>query len=177
MKPFSDEELMLQVSKGEVEKLTVLFDRYHIRIFNFFNKMIQNKMLSEDLTQDVFVKLIKYKSSYKKGNFASWIFTIARNIFSDYYQKQKKERVENLQEDVVNYKKEISTENNSEDIKHLQKALLKLHPLDRELLVMHRFQNIKYQQIAEITGSTEGAVKVKTHRALKKLKEIYFNNQ
>jgi RNA polymerase sigma-70 factor (ECF subfamily) len=68
----------------------------------------------------------------------------------------------------------LVTESNEEELNHLQKALLKLNPSERELIVMHRFQEIKYEQIAEIIGSSQGAVKVKVHRAIKKLKEIYF---
>ena len=68
----------------------------------------------------------------------------------------------------------LITESNEEELNHLQRALLKLSNSDRELIVMHRFQEIKYEQIAEIIGSSEGAVKVKVHRALKKLKQVYF---
>ena len=82
MNSLSDEEIMLQVANGKLELLTILFDRYHLRIFNFFNQMVSNKSVSEDLTQDVFFKIIKYRTSYNQGNFAAWIFTISRNIFS-----------------------------------------------------------------------------------------------
>jgi len=170
----SDEEIMLKVSKGDLDLLRHLFDRYHVRIYNFFQKMARNQAVSEDLTQDVFAKVIRYRSSYNEGNFASWIFTIARNIFSTYYQKQKKERSHLINDDLLDSGEVLITESNEDEINHLQKALLKLKNSDRELIVMHRFQEIKYEQIAEIIGSSEGAVKVKVHRALKKLKNIYF---
>tara|TARA_R110002073_G_scaffold216229_2_gene376489 strand:- start:52873 stop:53292 length:420 start_codon:yes stop_codon:yes gene_type:complete len=136
--------------------------------------MARNQVVSEDLTQDVFAKVIRYRSSYNEGNFASWIFTIARNIFSSYYQKQKKERSHLINDDTLDSGEELLTDSNEDELKHLQKALLKLSASDRELIVMHRFQKIKYEQIAEITGSSEGAIKVKVHRAIKKLKNIYF---
>ena len=131
-------------------------------------------MVSEDLTQDVFLKVIKYKASYKNGNFAAWIYTIARNIFSSHYQKTKKERSNLVDDDKLEANETSISESRQEDLDHLQKALLKLSNSDRELIVMHRFQEIKYEQIAQIIGSNENAVKVKMHRALKKLKEIYF---
>lgn len=168
---------MLQVSDGNLDLLTILFDRYHLRIFNFFNKMVRNKAVSEDLTQDVFLKIMKYRTSYKSGNFASWIYTVARNIFSTYYQKTKKERTSDIDENTISIEETTFEKSSREDeINHLQKALLKLNNSDRELIIMHRYQEIKYEQIAEIIGSSEGAVKVKVHRALKKLKEIYFQN-
>ncbi len=165
---------MLQIANGKLDMLTILFDRYHIRIYNFFNKMVHNKMVSEDLTQDVFLKIIKYKASYKNGNFAAWIYTIARNIFSNHYQKTKKERSNVIDDDKLEANGMIISESRQEELDHLQKALIQLSNSDRELIVMHRFQEIKYEQIAQIIGSNENAVKVKVHRALKKLKEIYF---
>ena len=119
------------------------------------------------------MKIIKYKTSYKKGNFAAWIYTIARNIFSNHYQKTKKER-SNLIDNDTTSEVILATESNKEELDYLQKALLKLPNSDRELIVMHRYQEIKYHQIATIIGSNENAVKVKVHRAIKKLKEIYF---
>lgn len=136
--------------------------------------MNRDKMLSEDLTQEVFIKVIKYKASYKNGNFAAWIYTIARNIFSSHYQKMKKERSNLIDDDRLDSNETLVSESNREELDHLQRALLLLSNSDRELIVMHRFQEIKYEQIAQIIGSTENAVKVKVHRALKKLKDIYF---
>ena len=168
---------MLLIANDKLELLSILFDRYNIRIYNFFNKMCQNKMVSEDLTQDVFIKVIKYRTSYKSGNFAAWIYTIARNIFSSHYQKVKKERSNTIDDDRLDANETLVSESNQEELEHLQKALLKLSNSDRELIVMHRFQEIKYEQIAQIIDSTENAVKVKVHRALKKLKEIYFQTE
>lgn len=172
----TDEEIMLQVSDGNLDGLTILFDRYHLKIFNFFNKMTRNKSVSEDLTQDVFFKIMKYKSSYKSGNFASWIYTVARNIFSTYYQKGKKERANMIDDDTMSSNEIPTTNANNDELNHLQKAVLKLSISDRELIIMNRYQEIKYKQIAIILGSTEGAVKVRVHRALQKLKDIYFQN-
>ncbi|APZ48094.1 hypothetical protein BW723_07570 [Polaribacter reichenbachii] len=168
---------MLAIATGKLELLSILFDRYNVRIYNYFNKMICNKMVSEDLTQDVFIKVIKYRTSYKNGNFAAWLYTIARNIFSSHYQKTKKERSNIIDDDKLANNETLVSESNKEELEHLQKALLKLSNSDRELIVMHRFQEIKYEQIAQIIGSTENAVKVKVHRALKKLKEIYFQKK
>ena len=92
--------------------------------------MVHNKMVSEDLTQDVFIKIIKYKTSYKNGNFAAWIYTIARNIFSSYYQKTKKERTNEIDDDKLNASENLVSESNREEIEHLQKALLKLSNSD-----------------------------------------------
>lgn len=130
MKQLTDEEIMLAIANGKIEMLSILFDKYNVRIYNYFNKMVQNKMVSEDLTQDVFIKVIKYRTSYKNGNFAAWIYTIARNIFSSYYQKTKKERTNEIDDDKLNASENLVSESNREEIEHLQKALLKLSNSD-----------------------------------------------
>ena len=129
-------------------------------------------MLSEDITQDVFYKLMKYRSSYNNGKFISWLFTIARNCMKTHC-RQHTESQENIED--YNYKLEADEEK-TEDYSHLNLALAKLDPSDRELIILNRFQEIKYAELAEIVDSTPGAVKTKVSRALKKLKTIYFEN-
>lgn len=132
-------------------------------------------MISEDLTQEVFIKILKYRTSYKEGSFKSWIYTIARNLFLSHYQKNKKDHL-HITDDFTQLKSS-SAVNNNEEIAHLQQVLQKLNPQEKELIVMNRFQEIKYEQMATILNSTTNAVKVKTHRAIKKLKELYFQMQ
>ncbi len=176
LKKLNDEELMILVSKGDLDMMTILFDRYHLKIFNYVLKMTRDREISQDITQEVFYKAIKYRASYKKGKFSSWLYTIARNVFSDHYQRQKNK--DQRIDDIV-YRMEdqqIDTVEQNETREQLHKALDKLHDGDKELIVMNRYQGIKYQEIAEITGSTVGAVKTKVHRAIHKLKDHYLQN-
>ncbi|MEO0527628.1 MAG: sigma-70 family RNA polymerase sigma factor [Bacteroidota bacterium] len=173
MKEPTDENLMLKVANGDLDLLKILFERHHIHVCNFLYKMCGDKMLSEDLTQDVFYKVMKYRTSYNSGRFVAWLFTIARNSLNTHFSRVK-EHHENI--DVVGYKLMEEREEKNEDHSHLQKALDQLGASDKELLVLNRFQEIKYQELAEIVGSTPGAVKTKVSRALKKLRLIYFEN-
>jgi len=176
LKNLTDEELMILVSNGNLDMMSILFDRYHIRIFNFLLKMTRDRDISQDITQETFYKAIKYRASYKKGKFSSWIYTIARNIFSDHYQSQKNK---DQPLDEIEYKIEREETNSiekSETNEQLNRALEQLNQSDRELVIMNRYQGIKYQEIAEITGSTAGAVKTKVHRAIHKLKDHYLQN-
>lgn len=159
---------MRQVATGNLEALPVLFERHHKHVYNFLFKMSRDQMLSEDITQEVFYKVIKYKESYREGKFISWLFTIARNSLSSYYTRKKENHT---QLDAVAYK---ISEAEAEDYSQLDLALQKLDPSDRELLILNRLQEIKYNELAEITNSTPGAVKTKVSRALKKLRVIYF---
>lgn len=173
MKEPTDENLMQQVAHGNLDILKVLFERHHAHVFNFLYKMSKDKMLSEDITQDVFYKLMKYRTSYNNGNFVSWLFTIARNSLNTHFRRNV---VHNEDTSVLEYRLADTQEEKKEDYSHLQLAMEKLSASDRELLILNRFQDIKYAELAGIVGSTEGAVKTKVSRALKKLKTIYFES-
>ncbi|MEM9647443.1 MAG: RNA polymerase sigma factor [Bacteroidota bacterium] len=164
---------MEKVSAGNLDLLKVLFERYHRYVYNYLYKMSGDAMLSEDLTQDVFYKLIKYRSSYKNGAFVSWLFSIARNNLKSYYTRNHRLHVdiENISHKTVDDGME-----KNEELSQLQLALGKLNESDRELIVLNRYQEIKYEQLATIVGSTPGAVKTRVSRAMKKLKELYFES-
>ena len=88
----SDEELMAQVRSGVGEMLGVLFERYHVPLFNFYLKLTGDRPASEDLVQDVYFRMLKYRHSYRDGNpFTSWMYQVARNAHLDGAQKRKGE--------------------------------------------------------------------------------------
>ena len=173
MKHLTDEELMQIVSGGNLDAMTAIFDRYHVRLYNFYYQKIKDVAICEDLTQNVFLKVIKYKHSYKGGKFVSWIFKIARNLFYDHYQEQKKTQPF---EDIDDVSSELNDETveKQEEVSHLMKVLNNLNDKDKELIVMNRIDGIKYEQIAEIIGSNTTAVKTKIHRIVNKLRTNYF---
>lgn len=173
MKQLTDEELMHTVSGGNLDAMTYIFERYHVRLYNFYYQKVKDVAVCEDLTQNVFLKVIKYKHSYKGGKFVSWIFKIARNLFYDHYQEQKKTQpLEDI--DTVSNELDEETIEKQEEVSHLMKALNSLNDKDKELIVMNRIDGIKYEQIAEIVGSNTIAVKTKIHRIVQKLRTNYF---
>src|SRR5438445_8696609 len=90
MNSLPDEELMFLVRNGVVEMLGVLFARYQSPLFNFYCKLTGDRALSEDLVQDVFYRVLKYRQTYKPGtSFKAWIYQIARNARLDNFRKQR----------------------------------------------------------------------------------------
>src|SRR5438876_7368363 len=88
----SDETLMLAVRDGDVGKLGLLFDRYHGMLFDFFCRMIGNRTAAEDLVQDVFFRILKYRKTYRDdSHFTTWMFHIARNTRYDHFKKHRGE--------------------------------------------------------------------------------------
>ncbi len=86
----TDNELMEAVRDGRVEKLAVLFERYQTMLYNFFLRLTGNRAASEDLVQEVFVRVLKYRAGYLgDSRFNVWLFQIARNAHIDHLRKQK----------------------------------------------------------------------------------------
>ncbi|MDC8002977.1 RNA polymerase sigma factor [Aureisphaera galaxeae] len=166
---------MQSVAHGDLDAMTILFDRYHEWIYNFFFKMKPDAAFCEDLTQNVFYKALRYRSSYSGGKFASWIFTIARNLFHDHIEKEKHRS--NVPVEQLAIVDEDGKDDRTDEVKRLHLVLNKLKKEEKELIVMSRFQGMKYQQIAEVIGSNETAVKTRVHRVIKKMKTLYFENQ
>ncbi|WP_291859569.1 RNA polymerase sigma factor [Marinilabilia sp.] len=175
----SDEDIMLEVKQGNTDLLAHLFKRHHKHLFNFFLHTGVEYHKSEDYMQQVFYRILKYRRSYQEGaNFKKWMFTIARNIMRRHFDKQKRQPEQELPLSLFNKTDNSSEETeNEERIRALYKALERIPLPDRELISLSRFQGMKYEDIAEITGTSVGAIKVKMHRAIKKLREQYFQKK
>ncbi len=173
----TDEQIMEAVKNGELQQAAVLFERFHKRIFNFLARMTMDRDLAEDLTQNVFLRMIKYRNSYREGNrFQSWIYQVARNVFSDHYQANKNKKsdfiaVEKMSDHMIDHE-EGTQQDEREKILHRSLALLSEE--QRELLILTRFQQMKYEEVAELMETTVANIKVKVHRAIAKLREHYF---
>ena len=141
--------------------------------------MTSDKEASEDMVQNIFLRMLTYSNSFAgTGEFKTWMYHIARNVLHDFYKKNKKQPhkypVENMNEKIAGeYFSDIAIEKKQE-LKTLETALMNLTEDNRELLLLCRYQELKYYEIAELLGITEGAVKVRVHRALNQLKCTYL---
>lgn len=172
----TDNALMLKVKKGDLDKLGLLFERYHRRLYHFFYRMNRRRDVSEDLVQEVFERILKYRSTYTTdGQFSTWLFQIARNLHIDQYRKQEKEPVIDNMEDMQQLADTANNESeqaNTENLKLLQTAINRLDPTKKETLLLSRFQGFKYKEIADIMDCTEAVVKVRVYRAIRELKIV-----
>ena len=169
---------MQRVKEGELAELTELFERYQVKLYNFFLKLTFDKSISEDLTQNLFYRVIRYRHTFDRegGNVRAWLYRIARNIHADHCQEQAKRKDRFTLPDGGDYALPGDGEIYSElHLEKLNKALARLGPDQRELLVLSRYQGMKYEEIAKLRGLSMAATKVQIHRAMKQLKALYFN--
>ena len=179
MAELSDETIMDRVKQGHLPELSVLFERYHVKLYNYFLKLTFDKTISQDLTQNLFYRILKYRTTYKsEHSFKSWIYQMARNVHIDYFKQQK--RTINCIQNVENYDNNIIENNDGfceDEYVRLDKALMKLQPTQLEILVLSRYQGLNYEEISKINNLTVAAIKVQVHRAIKQLREVYFKQE
>jgi RNA polymerase sigma-70 factor (ECF subfamily) len=171
----TDEQAMYAVKMGDLDKAAILFERYKHRLFGFFLKFCRDEAQAQDMTQNTFYRMLKYRQSYNEAqSFKAWIYQIARNLLKDNY-KENQIKMTDLQS--ARQKHDTTTEpmmkNEQEQLLH--NALEKLPDDQREILVLSRFEELKYEEIGQILGISVANVKVKAHRAIQKLREIIQN--
>jgi RNA polymerase sigma factor (sigma-70 family) len=171
----TDNSVMQRVQAGETAHLSVLFERYNAPLFRYLLHLSRNRQLSEDLVQEVFFRVLKYAASYDiKQAFPVWLYRMARNAYFDSLHKHKHE-VAGTEVEEFSSMEPIPDElfDRKEDVMYLQEALDKLPQDKREILVLSRFQNLRYEDIALILKCEIGTVKVRVYRALKELREKF----
>ena len=164
---------MLRVRSGETGLLAELFERHNRPVFGFFYRMTSSRELSEDLVQDVFLRILRYRETYQpRTSFAAWMYGIARNAMIDQMRKRRPES--SLDDDAV---PEVPTRDEPVDERMrarqetelLQRALKSLPADKREVLILARYQDLKYEEIGRILGCEPNAVKQRVFRAVKAL--------
>ena len=172
----SDEELMQAVCLDNLHAFEILFLRYKAPIIAFTCRMVQNYQKAEDITQEIFLRILKKKKSYDKSKkFSSWLYRIAANTCIDEIRRLK--FTGNMQEEKFN-----NTSKGSEDApfrevekKELEKivkdALNKLPKEQKTVVILHKYQNLKYEEIAEIFDKDFNWVKWQLKTAYDTLEE------
>ncbi len=163
---------MSQVRNGIGEMLGVLFDRYQMPLFNFYCKLTGDRAISEDLVQEVFFRILKYRHTYQTGTpFRAWMYQIARNARVDHLRKRRAEM--SLEPEMSTAVMHPDSAQHQQETALLHQALMQMPEEKREVLVLSRFQELKYEEIAQLLGCEVNTVKVKVHRALQELRRTF----
>lgn len=179
-----DVRLMLRVQSGDATAFPELFRRYSPRILQYTRRMVGADARAEELTQDVFTQVYRFRDRYRpESKFATWIFTIATNLcLNDLRRPERRLRV-----DIWNTPPEDESREgpplpdpdartpeegaaSREMALRLQAAIAGLPPKQRAALTLSRFDGLAYQDVANALGCTEGAVKALVFRATQTLK-------
>jgi len=172
----NDKAIMLAIKDGDVDQLAVLFEKYHVALLHYFVRMGNNQAVSEDLVQETFLRVLKYKASYLGDNqFSSWLYRIARNAAIDFHRKPAQRNHHETYEESDHAGDENLSDQmtRSQQQDHFQQALASIEPAQRELIVLSRFQQLKYEEIAELLECNLNTLKTRIRAALANLKQQY----
>ena len=175
----NDHELMIAVRAGEIRRLGDLFERHHRPLYGFFVRLTNQPSVSEDLVQIVFYRILKYRHTYRdEGKFSAWIYHLARKVAADHFRKHAATPIPtdpaDLLEQAAPGPQPSEQAATADDTVLLRAALARLPLEHREVLVLSRLQNVEPKELAKLLDCSVGAVKVRAHRALKELREVYF---
>ncbi len=178
----SDHALMLAVREGELDALGELFERHHGPLFGFLVKHTGDRAAAEDIAQTVFQRMLKYRHTYRdEGCFTAWMYHLARRSAADHFRKgnatPQATDPADLNEHADDTPHAAHRAATNDDHALLQTALARLDCDDREILLLARFQELSFAEIAGILECSVGAAKVRAHRALRELRDIYFRLQ
>ena len=187
----TDEMLMTRYQRGDLGAFAVLVERHKTPLYNFVLRQIKAPPAAQDLTQEVFLRIIESASSFKhEAKFTTWAYTIARNLCIDHLRKASYRRHPSLDqggggggeagegptlgEQVADFHPRASTERAaiSNEIQVKVVAAVEALPNEqREVFLLRHVANLAFQEIAEITGTPENTVKSRMRYALERLQE------
>lgn len=188
VKKLTDEELIGDFQKGNLEAYNEIVARYKDRLTNFVYRYVGSYDECDDIVQDTFVKVYVSKHLYKEiAKFSTWIYTIAINLAKTKLAKAQKYKTFSISDvyDDENKDFDIRDEDFTPDVhandkflnQHIQKALDSINESYRELIILRDIEDYSYEEIVDMTGLPMGTVKSRINRGREKLqvllKDIY----
>lgn len=175
----TDHELMVAVARGELAGMSEIYERRHRALFRFFFRLTGRQAAAEDLTHEVFLRMLRYRQTYRCGElFEAWMYRIARNVFADHAKKDRLETPatdEQLQLVECDGPTPLDAAVKRQDLARLHRALALLPAGKREVIVLSRYQGLSCEQVGQILGCEPGAVKVRVFRAMKEIEKIFHH--
>lgn len=184
--PRSDRELMLAFQEGDSEAFVALYDRYTRPLINFFYKMCYDRALAEDLTQETFLRLLRFRGRYRpEATFRTFIYTVARNLWIDRFRSRKAAPKTisaelRVQEDgatigdlVPGREQEVPKRVADREAADLVRSAVEDLPEgQRMVFLMAEAQGLKYREISEILEIPIGTVKSRMNAAIGRLRGL-----
>ncbi len=173
-----DEYYIGQVLKGNTSAFEYLVKKYQDMVFGLALKMLKNHEDAEEMVQDSFVKAFRSLNSYRQeSRFSTWLYRITYNGCITLLRKRKVEirslDESNLKEqDEQKIHEQLNEVNQEEMVRYLHLALSKLPEVDQVLITLHYYEDQKVEDVSQITGLSESNVKVRIHRARRRMYEL-----
>lgn len=167
-----ESELMRKLHNGDKEAAGLIIERYYADIYRFCLYMVQSKEDAYDITQESFLKFIKYGTSYHHQNLKGYLLMIARNLCFDYFRDKKVTETSVGWEELDKIPKLGNQIKETEDIIYLQNLLKALSPDIREVVVLRMYEEMKFKDIADMMGCSVSTAKSRFRLGISQLKRM-----
>ena len=166
----SDEALMLALRDGQLSAFDALFRRHYETVRGLCARIMAGGADGEDPAQETFLRVLRHRATFRgDARFTTWVYRIARNVCLEQLARQARDRkiAERWHLDAAT----SSSPDAMMDTELLAQAMASLPAEQREVLVLCRFHELPFSEIATILGCTPGAARVRAHRALNELRQ------
>jgi RNA polymerase sigma-70 factor, ECF subfamily len=176
-----DAELMLRVKDGDGASFGLLLEKHRTAVIHFLYRMVQSHAIAEELAQEVFLRVYKSRSTYEPtAKFTTWLFRIATHLALNWLRDGKNERGQEHLDDTTDDipVRQVSDRRPSVEqvmvhqvkVAEIRRAISMLPGKQRAAVLMHKYQEMEYSQIARVLSCSESAVKSLLFRAYETLR-------
>ena len=173
----NQELIWIRNSKKNPNNFSSLYNKYYDQIYRYVNHKICDRQLTDDITSQVFIKAMNniHKYEYRGVPFSSWLYRIAKSEIYQSFRNRKSSKLINFGDmNLFSFVTE-KEENQSNDNKiRLMNSLKSLKSKDLNIIELRYFERRSYREIGTILKITENNAKVKSYRALRRLKKIFL---
>ena len=171
----ADEEVIKKFQQGDLVAFDVVVARYKEQLINYVYTFVGDKSDAEDIVQDTFVKIYRFKQSYKNiAKFSTWIYTVAGNLAKSELRKRKRQQLYPISSlnNGDNEFEAVETRINSDEMTDssvkkdlIKKAIMTLPEHYQDVIRMREIENLSYEEIASLTKLPIGTVRSRINRA------------
>src|SRR5437870_146090 len=176
-----DAELMLRVKEGDCASFDLLLEKYRLPVIHFLYRMVQNHGISEELAQEVLLRVYRSRATYEPtAKFTTWLFRIATHLALNSLRDRKNERLQERLDDDANDMPARQVSDNRPSVEQsmlsearldeVRRAIRLLPDKQRAAVLMHKYDEMEYSQIAKVLDCSESAVKSLLFRAYETLR-------
>ena len=176
-----DAELMLRVKEGDGASFTILLEKHRLPVIHFLYRMEQNQAVAEELAQEVFLRVYRSRESYEPtAKFTTWLFRIATHLALNSLRDGKHRRLEEHLDDDSSETpvRQVSDQRPTVEqrmlhrsrMEEIRRAVATLPEKQRAAVLMHKYDEMEYSQIAKVLNCSESAIKSLLFRAYETLR-------
>ncbi len=172
VKVFSEDEIVRNAVKGDVDAFGTLYEKYLDPIFRYIYFRVNDSQDAEDLTGMVFIKAWEALPRYRLNGFpfSSWLYRIAHNMVIDFHRKRKSFSIEKVDELTFDQRSNLLTDiAEKEQLGNLINAVSQLPDEQQQVIILRFVEGLSHKEIAKIIGKNDGACRMIQHRALETL--------